>query len=183
MIRRRESTIKSRILEEEDDEDNSQGSTISYRSFYDILYWCPPVEFIVDLLYQYWTLPRKNFHSIFFTNVFKSKTPSAIFQPSNRPSRRTYSYHAFLFRSESFVFDMVSFHTCQIDSVNPLYWAPICVENYTIFSAALTYLMLRTMDCETFKNACWAKVQPFQVQTPKKSALGAALKSVQKAKT
>lgn len=78
---------------------------------------------------------------------------------------------------------MVSFHTCQIDSVNPLYWAPICVENYTIFSAALTYLMLRTMDCETFKNACWAKVQPFQVQTPKKSALGAALKSVQKAKT
>ena len=38
MIRRRESTIKSRILEEEDDEDNSQGSTISYRSFYDILY-------------------------------------------------------------------------------------------------------------------------------------------------
>ena len=43
--------------------------------------------------------------------------------------------------------------------------------------------MLRTMDCETFKNACWAKVQPFQVQAPKKSALGAALKSVQEAKT
>ena len=55
------------------------------------------------------------------------------------------------------------------------------LESY--FSAALTYLMLRTMDCETFKNACWAKVQPFQAQPPKKSALGAALRSVQKAKT
>ena len=60
---------------------------------------------------------------------------------------------------------------------------PIRVQNYPNFSAALTYLMLRTMDCETFKNACWAKNQPFQVQTPKKSALGAALKSVQEAKT
>ena len=62
-------------------------------------------------------------------------------------------------------------------------WVPIYIENYPNFSAALTYLMLRTMDCETFKNACWAKVQPFQVQTPKKSALGAALQSVKESKT
>ena len=70
----------------------------------------------------------------------------------------------------------------EFSNLSFLFIRPPFVMN-TIFSAALTYLMLRTMDCETFKNACWAKVQPFQVQTPKKSALGAALKSVQKAKT
>ena len=45
MIRRRESTIKSQILEEEDDEDNSQGSATYYHieifmiSYFDVRMW------------------------------------------------------------------------------------------------------------------------------------------------
>ena len=183
MIRRRESTIKSRILEEEDDDDeNSQDpQNISYIiNVYNRISRAKNSKF--SKFMSIWDL--RNEHKTFIP--YASQTyPNRKFsrQYSTRQMSRleehTAIMHFFFALSLSFLIWWVLGLYAEVSNYRFL-WL-INYESY--FSAALTYLMLRTMDCETFKNACWAKVQPFKAQPPKKSALGAALKSVQEEST